>query len=296
MQAKFQTPLLEVLPGLLAKFECDNPGGSHKVRAARYIVHKALERGEIIPGHTTVIEKTGGNFGFGLAIACNRFNIPVELAVGLSFSPIKRHCLELFGAKLIGIDMLKAGSTPREVIEWHLTHATKLGKHYYYSDQFNNPDSIAAHEFETGPEIIEQLKAWPHIKSLTLVKCAGTGASLTGIARSLIAARYLSDIVLVEPSGCDSQSGIFTDHKFEGMAVGVKPPFIDWKLVSEVQRVDYEQMLICQRGFARSHGYFVGNTAAACLLVAQELAAKTDETRKVLTLLYDHGLWYLKMQ
>jgi cysteine synthase len=296
MRAKFQTPLLEVLPGLLAKFECDNPGGSHKVRAARYIVNKAMERGEIIPGQTTVIEKTGGNFGFGLAIVCNEFKIPVELAVGLSFSPIKRHCLELFGAKLIGIDMLNAGSTPREVIEWHLAHARTFGKHYYYSDQFNNPDSVAAHELETGPEIIEQLRAWPHLKSLTLVKCAGTGASLTGIARSLIAAGYLTEIVLVEPLGCDSQSGIFTDHKFEGMAVGVKPPFVDWKLVSEVKRVGYEQMLICQREFARSHGYFVGNTAAACLLVAQELAPKTDETHKVLTLLYDHGLWYLKTQ
>ena len=296
MQTKAFTPLLEVLPGLLAKFECDNPGGSHKVRAARHIVNKALERGEIIPGRTTVIEKTGGNFGFGLAIACHKFNIPVELAVGLSFSPVKRQCLELFGAKLIGVDMLNEGLAPREVIEWHLAHAEELGKHYYYTDQFNNPDSLAAHEFETGPEIVEQLKAWPHIKSLTLVKCAGTGASLTGIARSLIAAGYLIRVVLVEPVGCDSQSGVFTDHKFEGMAVGVKPPFVDWQLISEVKRVDYERMLICQKEFARANGYFVGNTTAACLLIAQELAAKTDEAHKILTLLYDHGLWYLKMR
>lgn len=59
------TPLREIMQGVLMKFECDNPGGSHKVRAARRVIGQGVRAGHIVPGRTTVIEKTGGNFGFG---------------------------------------------------------------------------------------------------------------------------------------------------------------------------------------------------------------------------------------
>ncbi len=62
--AKHQvTDLLEVLPGLLAKFECNNAGGSHKVRAARYIVDSAIATGAIVPGQTTVIDRLAETLG-----------------------------------------------------------------------------------------------------------------------------------------------------------------------------------------------------------------------------------------
>ncbi|WJF90035.1 pyridoxal-phosphate dependent enzyme [Paraburkholderia bonniea] len=288
------TPLLEVHPGLLLKFESDNPGGSHKVRAARFIVRSAIASGDIVPGHTTVIEKTGGNFGFGLALACQAHNVPVELAVGLEFSAVKRRCLELFGARLIGLDMLERGATPREVVEWHLEQANELERHYFYTDQFHNPASVAAHELETGPEIAMQLKAWPEVKKLTFVSCAGTGASLTGIATALKHAGYAVDVVLVEPQGCDSRNGIFTSHKLEGMSVGVVPPFLDWNLINEVRTVSHEEAMETRQTLARTLGFIAGNTAAACLTVAHTLARSASCEHKVLSLMYDHGLWYLR--
>ncbi|WGS50533.1 pyridoxal-phosphate dependent enzyme [Paraburkholderia sp. D15] len=288
------TPLREIEPGLLLKFECDNPGGSHKVRAARFIVRNAIACGDIVPGRTTVIEKTGGNFGFGLAIACQAHGVPVDLAVGLGFSGVKRRCLELFGARLIGLDMLERGATPREVIEWHLAHQQECERSYFYTDQFHNSGSVAAHELETGPEIVAQLKAWPRIQKLTFVACAGTGASLVGITRALKSAGYALNVVLVEPQGCDSRHGVFVDHKLEGMSVGVAPPFLGWRLIDEVRTVSYEQVLDARKSFARIHGLLPGNTAAACLSVARELAHDAGDTHKVLSILYDHGLWYVR--
>lgn len=287
------TPLIEVSPGVLAKFECNNPGGSHKVRAARYIIKTALQQGLLIPGETTVIEKTGGNFGFGLTVACAEIGVPVELAVGLGFSKTKRQCLEAFGAKLIGIDMLKAGKTPREVVEWHLAHSKELGKRYFYTDQFNNIGSVIAHEVDTGPEIIRQLRCYKDVRELTFVACAGTGASLVGISKALRNAGYKVRTILVEPAGCDSQQGQFVDHKLEGMAVGVKPPFLEWDKIDEVVRVSHEQMMETQCKFAKNSGYFIGNTAAACLYVANSRTDQHSPTRKTLTIFYDHALWYL---
>ncbi|RAS22825.1 PLP-dependent cysteine synthase family protein [Paraburkholderia bryophila] len=288
------TPLREVQPGLLLKFECDNPGGSHKVRAARFIVRNAIASGEIVPGRTTVIEKTGGNFGFGLAIACHAHGVPVHLAVGLGFSAVKRRCLELFGAQLIGLDMLERGATPREVVESHLTHQAEHERNYFYTDQFRNAGSVIAHEIETGPEIAAQLQAWPHVRQLTFVACAGTGASLVGIAKALKSAGYRVHVVLVEPQGCDSRNGVFTDHKLEGMSVGAAPPFLGWDLIDEVRTVSYEQVLSTRRTFACTSGFLVGNTTAACLSVAHGLARNATREHKVLSILYDHGLWYVR--
>jgi cysteine synthase len=287
------TDLREVMPGVLAKFECNNPAGSHKVRAARYIVESAIKAGDIVPGKTTVIEKTGGNFGFGLAVACHPLGVDVELAVGLSFSQVKRRCLELFGAHLIGVDMLHQGSTPRHVVEWHIEHAAQLGRSYFYTDQFHNQAGVTAHEFETGPEIVFQLAAWPQVRKLTFVACAGTGASLTGIARALISAGYEVHTVLVEPAGCDSRSGVFVDHRLEGMSVGVAPPFLDWSLIHETRNVTYEDAIAAQQAFVKRTGFFIGNTTAACLAVAGTLAAALPAHHKVLTIMYDHGLWYV---
>jgi cysteine synthase len=288
------TLMQEVEPGLLVKFECNNPGGSHKVRAARHIVRAAVESGDIVVGRTTVIEKTGGNFGFGLIAACAEIGVQVELAVGLGFSPMKRRCLELFGATLIGVDMLKAGSTPRQVVEWHLARADALERYCFYTDQFSNGGSVAAHEQETGPEIVAQLQAWPTVRSIILVACAGTGASLTGIARSLQSADYETDVILVEPTGCDSQAGLFIDHRFEGMAVGVKPPLLDWSLLTGVMHIDHQTMIATQNNFAARYGHFVGNTSAACLAAARKIADRATASRKIVTLIYDHGLWYLQ--
>jgi cysteine synthase len=78
------------------------------------------------------------------------------------------------------------------------------------------------------------------------------------------------------------------------MAVGVQAPLLDWSLVDEVIRVDQASMLATQNSFAGTHGYFVGNTSAACLAVARQVAGRAHPTRKILTLMYDHGLWYIK--
>ena len=153
-----KTPLSEIYPEIYAKFELNNQSGSHKIRAARYIIKSAIEREEIIPSETTVIEKTGGNFGFGLITACKEFDLEIELAVGLGFSEKKRKYLEIMGANLIGKDMLAAGHTPKEVIDYHLNNAEYLGKKYYFTDQFNNLGSLDGHIHATAPEIANQLK------------------------------------------------------------------------------------------------------------------------------------------
>lgn len=289
-----KTQLLELADGLLVKMEINNLGGSHKYRAADFIIQSAIARGDI-DSTTTVIEKTGGNFGFGLLASCLKRRIPVELAIGLSFSSEKRRLLRKLGATLIGEDLLHAGRSPKDVVDWHLANQTQLGKKYFYTDQFNNPDSLLAH-CDTGKEIAQQIQMMSkNIQNILFIACAGTGASITGITRALIQTGIHVKTILVEPEGCDSFNGIYVNHSIEGMSVGVPPPFLDRSLIDRQEFVHDGKIERIKHDVFVQYGYMIGNTSAACFDVAKKYLHQIDiNTTKILILFYDHGFWYAK--
>jgi cysteine synthase len=99
-------------------------------------------------------------------------------------------------------------------------------------------------------------------------------------------------VILVEPAGCESRNNVFVEHKLEGMSVGVAPPFLDWTLIKETRAVAHESVIAAQLAFAQYTGYLLGNTTSACLSVAIPKAATMPADQKVLSVIYDHGLWY----
>lgn len=285
--------VIKVCDRLFTKLEMNNLGSSHKYRAASLIIEDGLNKGGIVPGVTTVIEKTGGNFGFGLIAACHPYGIPVELVVGLGFSQAKRDLLECVGAQLIGKKLLLSGVSTKNVVDLHLKNQIQLGKSYYYTDQFNNRIGIDAHRYQTAPELAAQLIEMGVGNKLLFVGCAGTGASFTGITLGLKEHGFDVSTVLVDPFGCDSKEGIFLDHRLEGMAVGVSPPFLDWSLVDRRSQVEHTQMLAAQEWFYKLTKIYIGYTAAACVSVAQRLVSLPDYADTTcITIAYDAGFWY----
>lgn len=285
--------LLSCSQRIFVKTELDNPSGSHKFRAAKHIVEKAIACGEIIPGKTTVIEKTGGGFGFGLIAACSQYGVDVDLAIGLSFSKRKRDLLEFLGAKLIGKEMLAAGFTPKQVVQHHLENQQQLGKQYFYTDQFQNTWGMEAHRIHTGAELVTQLRQQGCGERIVFVGCAGTGASFTGVSLALRDCGFDVKGVLVEPDGCNMSSGTFVEHRIEGASVGVPAPFLDWSLVHAERTVSLEEVIASQRWFYLQTGLWVGNSSAASLAAARELEAEADSKEcTFVTLAYDSGLWY----
>ena len=284
---------LMMCPGLLMKLEMNNPGGSHKYRAARHIVESAIGSGRIVLGRTTVIEKTGGNFGFGLLAACQRYGVQVELAIGLGYSARKKELLAGLGAKLIGHDMLVKGATPAEVVDHYLSHRDCGSKQYFYTDQFSNALGLEAHQIETGRELADQIRAISNAQNILFIGCAGTGASFTGVCRALSGSGFTIQAHLVEPQECDTRLGEFRDHRLEGMSVGVAPPFLDWRLVYSVQKVTIEEMIDTQRWAYAQRGIYIGNSSAGCLAVARRLHRKVDHRDTLVACIaYDGGYWY----
>ena len=136
-----QTPLLELaLPTpnqnrILAKLEFLNPGGSVKDRLGQMIIEGGIAAGDILPGQTTIIEPTAGNTGIGLALAAQRYHLPLKLVVPAKFSQEKQTLMRAPGAEII--------NTPSEL---GMTGATQKAYELaaqipgsYVPNQFNNP-------------------------------------------------------------------------------------------------------------------------------------------------------------
>ena len=58
--------------------------------------------------------------------------------------------------------------------------------------------------------------------------------------------------------------------------------------------MSYEEMIETRKAFARTSGFLAGNTSAACLTVADALMHRANNDHKVLSIMYDHGLWYVR--
>jgi cysteine synthase len=278
--------------GIYIKLEAFNPGGSHKTRAARHMVEQAVrEHGLRQNDSRRLLEKTGGNLGVGLAFAARRYGVSVDLVVGLSFSPVKRAVCEIYGAHLVGQDLLAAGMPPREVIAHFLQ--TNPGR-YIFTDQFNNPANLAAHETETGPELAMQLRELNVLGAgrVIFVTGAGTGASFTGVARTLRKQSEDVECVLVLPSGCDLDRGIFREHALEGTAVGVVPPFLDQSIVSRTMWVCDEEARLGQTLLAREAGFFPGVSSGANYFACLKIAEGSPNTA-IVTIAYDAGEAYV---
>lgn len=285
------TPL-RIAGNVSIKIEAFNPGGSHKSRAARHIVRRAVREAGLVQGdRRRLLEKTGGNLGVGLAYEARQLGIGVDLVVGLSFSPVKRRLCEIYGARLVGLDRLRAGLSPREVIEELLAAHPEQ---YIYTDQFRNPANLVAHETETGPELVRQLEERGLLggREVILVKGAGTGASFTGVARALRAAARDVECRLVLPSGCDLATATFREHPLEGIAVGVVPPFLDAALVDGIVHVEDVDAFAGQQMLAQAIGFFPGVSSGANYFAACRIARERPEAT-VVTMAYDAGDGYL---
>ena len=108
---------------ILAKLEGQNPGGSVKDRAAKWMIEAAEASGELKPG-MTVLESSSGNTGIALAMICKMKGYPFKVVLPENVSEERRQALEVWG----GPDLLnrKIIVRPRESIEW-TRRFTELG-------------------------------------------------------------------------------------------------------------------------------------------------------------------------
>lgn len=285
------TPLVEItglenqVARLLVKPELFNPGGSVKDRTAMAMIADAEQRGLLLPG-ATIIEPTSGNTGVGLAWVGSVRGYKTILTMPDTMSAERRALLRAYGAELVltpGSEGMTGAIRKAEELREEIPGAVILG-------QFVNPANPAIHEQTTGVEIWEDTDGQIDV----FVAGAGTGGTVTGVARALKARKKVR-IVAVEPATSAVLSGGSKGpHRIQGIGAGFVPEIYDAAVVDEVVPLPDQEAIDGARMLAHRYGILTGISSGAAFAAAARLACDPAyDGQMIVALLPDTGERYL---
>lgn len=284
---------------VLAKCEFFNAGGSIKDRIAKRMVEEAEASGLIKPGYT-LIEPTSGNTGIGLALmgAIKGYRTIITLPEKMSNEKVS--VLKALGAEIVRTPTEAAWDAP----ESHIGVAKKLNAEIPNSvilDQYANVNNPDAHYYTTGYEIYQQTEG----KVTHLVAGAGTGGTITGIAKYLKEKNPAVKIIAADPHGSilavpESLNTVTDSYKVEGIGYDFIPDVLQRDVVDEWLKTDDTESFHYARRLIREEGLLVGGSSgtalAAALRVAQDLTEEDtlvvvfpDSIRSYLSKFVDDG-------
>lgn len=273
---------------LLGKCEFLNPGGSVKDRIGVRMVRDAEASGRIHPGDT-LIEPTSGNTGIGLALAAAVKGYRLIITMPEKMSHEKQVVLEAFGAEIIRTPTEAPWDSP----ESHIGVARRLNElipNSHILDQYSNPSNPGVHEEETGREIIEQCGG--RIDAVVLT--AGTGGTLTGVARAFRAALPETKIIGVDPEGSIlAGPGPIRSYKVEGIGYDFIPDVLDRDLVDRWIKTNDRNSFRVARQLIRREGLLVGGSSGSAVWAALQVCKDMEEGQRVVVILPDSIRNYL---
>ena len=281
---------------ILVKLEFYNPGLSIKDRVALRFIEEAERLGKIKPGDT-VIERTSGNMGTGLAIVCRAKGYKFVAVMSEGNSVERRRMLKALGAEVVLVPQAsggKPGYVSGEDLDLVEVKTKELISDLsaYRPDQFNNPDNARAHELTTGEEIWEQSGG----RIDAFVSYVGSGGTVVGISMAL--RKHNKDIMCfpVEPVDAPYLAGKeikSTRHRIQGGGYAFKPEFWDDSLVSGFLTVSDDEAMRMSRKLAAQEGIFAGFSGGANVAAALKLKDQMNGNGTVVTVLPDSGMKYL---
>jgi cystathionine beta-synthase len=273
---------------LLGKCEFMNPGGSVKDRIGVRMLLDAEASGRIKPGDT-LIEPTSGNTGIGLALAAAVRGYRVIITMPEKMSQEKQVVLEALGAEIIRTPTEAAWDSP----ESHIGVAKRLREvipNSHILDQYSNPSNPLAHEQGTAAEILEQTGG----QLDALVMTAGTGGTITGVARAIKRVLPNAQIVGVDPEGSIlAGPGEIRSYKVEGIGYDFIPDVLDRNLVDRWIKSNDRDSFHTARRLIRQEGLLCGGSSGAAVWAALQVCRELGPGKRVVVVLPDSIRNYL---
>jgi len=249
---------------LVVKLEGQNPGGSVKDRAAKYMIEQAEKDGVLTPGSGQVIlESSSGNTGIALAMIARVRGYRFRVILPENVSVERRQLLEVWGADIVDSPgsegsngaMRRAQALAAENPDW------------WFPFQYGNDANPRAHYESTGPEI------WRDVPEVThFIAGLGTSGTLMGTGRFLKERKPDVRIWAIEPPAGEMVDGL--KNIDEGF---IPPVFLDNDgydlldrrlIVRPRESIEVTRKLIDVGVFA---GISTGAVAAAALRCAREI-------------------------
>ena len=273
------TPLIQLGPKLYAKLETYNPSGSIKDRMANYILHKAIERGEL-EGKDTVVVASSGNTGIAFAMLAAAHNLKAFILMPCNMSDERKQMIRAFGAEVVEV----GPSAFKEAIALR-DKMLEENSSYWSPKQFSNLDNIECHYRTTAVEIARAVLDMPARLS-AVVSGAGTGGTIMGCQKYLPRLWKEAKILMTTPAE-DAAS-----HGIQGINDGADF-LVDKALIDEELIVSTEDAKVRASRLASEHGLLVGISSGANVLAAERWITEHDPEGVVVTFLCDRGERYL---
>ena len=275
-------------PGLVAKLEHMNPGGSVKDRIALPMIEAAEREGKLRPGGV-IVEPTSGNTGVGLAMAAAIKGYRCIFVMADKQSEEKRALLRAYGAEVVvcptDVDPDDERSYYR--VSDRLTRETPGA---WKPDQYSNPANPEAHYLTTGPEIWEATQG----RITHFVAGVGTGGTISGTGRYL---RERNPGVVVV--GADTEGSVFSGdtprpYLTEGVGEDFWPGTYDAEVPDLVIRCSDRDAMLTARQATAAEGILMGESCGLALWVALQVARDLDDPDALfVVLLPDSGRNYV---
>ncbi|KAL7845755.1 hypothetical protein AOLI_G00239470 [Acnodon oligacanthus] len=272
---------------LLAKCEFFNAGGSVKDRISLRMVEDAERAGVLKPGDT-IIEPTSGNTGIGLALAAAVKGYRCIIVMPEKMSLEKVDVLRALGAEIVRTPTSARFDSP----ESHVGVAWRLKNEIPNShilDQYRNPSNPLAHYDTTAEEILEQCDG----KMDVVVVGAGTGGTITGIARKLKEKCPNVKIIGVDPEGSilaepeELNRTDKTQYEVEGIGYDFIPTVLDRSVVDRWYKSNDEESFAMARMLIRDEGLLCGGSSGTAMAAAVKVAKELKEGQRCVVILPD---------
>ena len=280
------TPMVDISPlspnpavRIYAKLEGQNPGGSVKDRAAKYMVEAAEREGRLQPG-SIVLESSSGNTGIALAMICRIKGYTLKIVLPENVSVERRQALEVWGAEIIP-------SPASEGSNGAMRRAQALAAEHpdwWFPFQYGNDANPRAHYEGTGPEILADVPDITHF-----VAGLGTAGTLMGVGTYLKEQKPDVQIWAIEPPAGEMVDGL--KNFDEGF---VPPVFTNWHgydLLDRKMIVRPRESIVWTRRLTEV-GVFAGISSGAIAAGAAKCADAITEG-VVVMIVCDGGWKYL---
>ncbi|KAL8190462.1 UNVERIFIED_CONTAM: hypothetical protein K2H54_054559 [Gekko kuhli] len=244
------------------------------------MLEDAENAGILKPGDT-IIEPTSGNTGIGLALSAAVKGYRCIIVMPEKMSMEKVDILRALGAEIVRTPCTRFDAPESNVrVAWKLKNEIPNS---HVLDQYRNPSNPLAHYDTTAEEILEQCDG----KVDMIVVGAGTGGTITGIARKMKEKCPECKIVGVDPEGSivALPSSLNTAEDATMEVEGIGHDFIPTVLDRSEQQSRLMDIPYVKQGFGLWS--FIGGSAGSAMSVAVKAAKQLKEGQRCVVILPD---------
>ena len=257
-----------------------------KLLPARYMLERAVERGQLRAGGT-ICESSSGTFGLALAMLAVQHGYRLILVSDWALDRhLHRRLVELGADVTIVENPAPSGGLQQARLDRLAVYLRDVPRSYWPS-QYDNPDNPLSYAKVTG-QFIDRIG---HLDCL--VGPVGSGGSMSGTSRYL--RTLFPDLHAI---GIDTPNSVLFGQpsgrlNLSGLGGNILPRNVDHRQFDEVHWLTPAEVFKATHDLHRKHGLFMGPTSGAAYRVAKWWA-QANPGKKVVALFPDEGNRYVE--